>query len=234
MSSTDDIAVREQRNRRGKSPPDQRPAKPITSKNGQPLGNKGMETRLGLMAAARRLMERMSPLNITAAAISKEAGTAAATFYVYFDDVEDILWALCDQIAQDTTDLFADDRLLRDPARLEEDALAFVKAYSEIWSRHGPLLLYRNLESDRGNVRFNQLLTRIALPVLRALTDRIAAACPPDRPMSRSEANAEAVVIVAALDRIAAALHLYPEDSLTPDVLQRAEARVLARLLQGR
>ena len=233
MSSTDDITIRE-RSRRGKTPPDQRAAKPITSKNGQPLGNKGMETRLGLMAAARRLMERMSPLNITAAAISKEAGTAAATFYVYFDDVEDILWAMCDQIAQDTTDLFADDRVLRETGRLEEDALAFVKAYSEIWSRHGPLLLYRNLESDRGNIRFNQLVTRIALPILRALTDRIVATCPPDKPMTRSEANAEAVVIVAALDRIAAALHLYPEDSLTPDVLQRAEARVLARLLRGR
>jgi hypothetical protein len=52
--------------------------------------------------------------------------------------------------------------------------------------------------------------------------------------MTRSEANAEAVVVVAALDRIAAALHLYPEDSLTPEVLQRAEARVLTRLLRGR
>ena len=220
--------------RRGKTAPDRRQSKPITSKNGQPLGNKGMETRLGLMAAAGRLMERRSPLSITAAAVSKEAGTAAATFYVYFDDVEDILWAMCDEIAQDTTDLFADDTLLRDERHLERDALAFVKAYSEIWSRHGPLLLYRNLESDRGNVRFNQLVTRIALPVLRALTDRIVAACPPDQPMTRSEANAEAVVVVAALDRIAAALHMYPEDSLTPEVLQRAEARVLTRLLRAR
>ena len=101
----------------------------------------------------------MSPLNITAAAISKESGTAPATFYVYFSNVEDILWAVCDSITEDMTTLFADDTILRDNSRLEEDALAVIKAFGDIWTRHGPALLYRNLEVDRGNVRFFQLLT---------------------------------------------------------------------------
>jgi AcrR family transcriptional regulator len=204
------------------------------SKAGQPLGSKGTETRLKLMAAARRLMNKTSPLSITAAAIAKEAGTAGATFYVYFNDVEDIVWALCNAIAQDTTNLFADDSILRDDARLEKDALAFVKAYAEIWTRHGPLLLYRNLESDRGNARFNQLVLRIALPILKALTDRIVAVSTANKPITRGEANAEAVVIYAGIDRIAAALHQYPRDGLMPDVLLRAEARVLTRMLRRR
>jgi AcrR family transcriptional regulator len=199
-----------------------------------PLGNKGMETRRTLMAATRRLLDRESPLGITAAGISKEAGTAPATFYVYFDNVEDVLWALCDAISQDTSELFPRHDTLRDPERLEEDALAFIKGYSEIWARHGPLLLFRNLEADRGNKRFNQLVLRIALPILQGITDRIVEASTPERPATRSEANAEAVVLIAAMDRIAAAIHLYPDDSLMPDVLQRAQARVLARMLRNR
>lgn len=199
-----------------------------------PLGNKGMETRRTLMAATRRLLDRESPLNVTAASISKEAGTAPATFYVYFDNVEDVLWALCDSISQDTSDLFPSPDTLRVDERLEEDALAFIKGYSEIWGRHGPLLLFRNLEADRGNKRFNQLVLRIALPILQGLTDRIVEANAPDQPVTRSEANAEAVVLIAAMDRIAAAIHLYPEDSLMPDVLQRAQARVLTRMLRRR
>lgn len=199
-----------------------------------PLGNKGMETRRSLMAATRRLLDRESPLGITAAAISKEAGTAPATFYVYFDNVEDVLWALCDSISQDTSELFPRHDTLRNPERLDEDALAFIKGYSEIWGRHGPLLLFRNLEADRGNKRFNQLVLRIALPILQGITDRIVEASTPERPITRSEANAEAVVLIAAMDRIAAAIHLYPEDSLMPDVLQRAQARVLARMLRNR
>lgn len=171
------------------------------SKAGQLLGNKGTATRLKLMAAARRLMSKTSPLSVTAAGVAKEAGTAAATFYVYFNDIEDILWALCDAIAQETTNLFVDESILRDDARLEEHALAFVRSYAEIWTRHGPLLLYRNLESDRGNARFNQLTLRIALPILGALTDRIVAASTPEKTITRGEANAEARVLARMLRR---------------------------------
>jgi AcrR family transcriptional regulator len=196
------------------------------------LGNKGNKTRALLMATARTMLDTISPLSLSAAAISKEAGTSPATFYVYFDNVEDILWALCEEVSLDVSHLFDDETMLRVDARLEDDALAFVRGYCDIWASHGPLLLYRNMEADRGNKRFNQLVLRIALPILEGLTDRIVDAAPADRPVSRSDANAEAVVLVGAIDRIAAALHLWPEDSLMPDVLLRAEARVLTRMLR--
>ena len=197
-----------------------------------PLGKKGKETRSALMIATRGLLDLVSPLSLSAAAISKEAGTSPATFYVYFSDVEGILWAICDEIAEDTSELFPEHDFLRSYDRLAEDALAFVRGYCDIWARHGPLLLYRNMEADRGNMRFNQLVLRIGLPILVGLTDRIVAAAPADEPVSRSEANAEAVVFIGAIDRIAAALHLWPQDSLMPDVLLRAEARILVRMLR--
>ncbi|MDG2003280.1 MAG: TetR/AcrR family transcriptional regulator [Novosphingobium sp.] len=181
------------------------------------------------MLAARQLLDMVSPLSLSAASISKEAGTSPATFYVYFDNVEDILWAICDAITDDTSDLFPDRSFLRREDRLEKDALAFVNGYCDIWSRHGPLLLYRNMEADRGNSRFNQLVLRIGLPILEGLTDRIVEA---DPSVKRREANAEAVVLIAAIDRVASALHTWPENSLLPDVLLKAEARVLTRMLR--
>jgi AcrR family transcriptional regulator len=197
-----------------------------------PSGKKGRETRSMLMEATRSLLEQVSPFRLTAAAISKEAGTSPATFYVYFKNVEDVLWVLCSEISEDVSHLLDGETTLRVDERLEEDALAFVRGYCDIWAKHGPLLLYRNMEADRGNPRFNQLVLRIGLPIMTGLTERIVAAAPPERPVSRGEANAEAVVLVAAIDRIAAALHLWPKDSLTPDVLMRAEARVLVRMLR--
>lgn len=211
-------------------------AKPGT-RNGAPknaalLGRKGQATKRNLMDAASRLLETISPISLTAASISKEAGTSPATFYVYFDNVEDILWALCSEISNETSDLFTHDRFLRDDDRLEQDALDFVHGYCDIWSKDGMLLLYRNMESDRGNRRFYQLVLKIALPILQGLTDRIVEAAPPGKPVSRSDANAEAVVFIGAIDRIAAALHLWPDDSLSADTLLRAEARVLMRMLR--
>ena len=201
-------------------------------KKASPFGRKGKETRRQLMEATRKLLAVASPLSISAVAISREAQTSPATFYVYFNDVEDILWALCELVTEDTSNLFVGHDYLRNPASLEDDALAFVRGYCEIWAHHGPLLLYRNMEADRGNHRFNQLVLRVGLPILEGLTDRIVMAAPADQPISRRDANAEAVVFIAAIDRIAAALHTWPEDSLMPDVLLRAEARVLVRMLR--
>ncbi len=212
------------------------PAKPAvrngSAKNAVLLGRKGQATKRSLMDAASRLLDTISPISLTAASISKEAGTSPATFYVYFDNVEDILWALCSEISNETSDLFLHDRYLRDDDRLEQDALEFVHGYCDIWSKDGMLLLYRNMESDRGNRRFYQLVLKIALPILQGLTDRIVKASPPGQPISRSDANAEAVVFIGAIDRIAAALHLWPDDSLSTDTLLRAEARVLVRMLR--
>ncbi len=196
------------------------------------LGRKGRETRAALMAATRRLLSVSSPMSLSASAITAEAKTSPATFYVYFENVEDVLWALCEAISEDASTLFPTDQFLRIDAALEDDALAFVRGYAEIWSQHGPLLLYRNMEADRGNRRFNQLFLRNALPILEALTERVVELAPPGQRITRGDANAEAVVFYAAIDRVAAALHLYPEDSLMPDVLLRAQARVLVRMLR--
>ena len=209
----------------------------IAGRNGSPknsamLGRKGQATKRSLMDGASRLLETISPISLTAAAISKEAGTSPATFYVYFDNVEDILWGLCSEISNETSHLFVHDRFLREDDRLEQDALDFVQGYCDIWSKDGMLLLYRNMESDRGNRRFYQLVLKIALPILQGLTDRIVKAAPADQPISRSDANAEAVVFIGAIDRIAAALHLWPDDSLSADTLLRGEARVLVRMLR--
>ena len=204
----------------------------VIGKDGQPLGNKGMDTRRSLIEAARRLMHRVSPLQITATAISKEANTAPATFYVYFNGVEDVLWALCDLVTEDTAHLFLDHAFLRRPDRIAADALELVEGYSAIWSKHSVILSYRNLEADRGNARFNLLLIRTGLPIMQGLCDRIVEAAPADRPIRRRDANAEAVVIVAAMDRLSAAVLLYPEQSVMPGVLHKAVARMIVRALR--
>jgi AcrR family transcriptional regulator len=204
------------------------------NKNGQLLGRKGMETRKRLMAAAQRLLAERSPFELTALLITREAKAAPATFYVYFDDVQDVLYAMSAEIASEIVDLFDGDRLLRDPDRFFADGIRFVRAFNEVWDRHSDILLYRNLEADRGNPRFNALRTEGAIPVMNALADRIAKAYPPDRRPRRGAVYAEAAVFFVALERLAAAVHQYPEDGLSTDDLMEAQARILARLLEPR
>ncbi|CAN5147386.1 hypothetical protein BH10PSE13_BH10PSE13_20200 [soil metagenome] len=205
-----------------------------TNKNGQTLGRKGMETRQRLMDVARELLRDRSPFEITALLITRAAKTAAATFYLYFDDVEDLLYALSAEISDEIEDLFDQGRLLRDPDRLYEEAAQFVKAYNAVWDRHSDILLYRNLEADRGNPRFNNLLTEASIPILNALAERIMAAYPQDQRPRRAVVYAEAIVFFVALERMAASAHQYPEEGLNSAVLIEGQARVLARMLEKR
>lgn len=220
------------------SDPDACPVLPraawATNKNGQTLGRKGMETRQRLMDAARDLLRDRSPFEITALLITRAAKTASATFYLYFDDVEDLLYALSAGISEEIEDLFDRDRLLRDPDRLYEDAMQFVRAYNAVWDRHSDILLYRNLEADRGNPRFNSLLTQASIPILNALAERIAAAYPERQRPRRAVVYAEAIVFFVALERMAASAHQYPEEGLNSAVLMEGQARALAHMLEKR
>lgn len=201
------------------------------NKNGQQLGRKGIDTRQRLMDATRRLLVTISPFGLTALLVTKKARTAPATFYVYFDDVQDLLYALCAETGGEMVDLFENDRLLRDPARMEQDALAFVQAFNRVWDRHSNILLYRNLEADRGDARFDKLRTKAAIPTLDALAERLTATYPPVQRPRRSAIYAEAVVFFVAMERLAAAVHQYPGEGLSAKDLMEAQARVLVRLL---
>lgn len=205
-----------------------------TNKNGQQLGRKGIETRQRLMDAARRLLATISPFNLNALLVTREARTAPATFYVYFDDVQDLLYALCAETGGELVDLFENDSLLRDPEKLYEDALAFVHAFNRVWDRHSNILLYRNLEADRGDPRFDKLRTEAAIPTLNALAERLSAAHPEGQRPKRAVIYAEAVVFFVALERLAAAARQYPDEVLDARHLIEGQARVLVRLLEPR
>lgn len=203
------------------------PTAPLSNKIGQRLGPSGRRTRDRFLDASRVLLASMSPIDLTAAAISKQAGSSPATFYVYFDDVRDLLLALSAAASATAEDLFPlTDALLVD-ARLERDIATMIGAVNAAWDKSAPVLLYRNLEADRGDARFDELRTIQATPML----DRIAAAIAMrrDAGFPAAIAIAEAGVLVAAIERIAVRMHWRSTDGPRPQDLGDALARLVAK-----
>ena len=202
-----------------------------TNKIGTGLGRKGIETRARLLTATKDLLQDTSPFHLTAAAIAKAANTAPATLYVYFSDVQDILYAL----AVETRDAFSrlaeeySSRFL-DPAAFEQDALDFVETFNAIYKEHRHVLQYRSLEADRGNQRFVDIQMTNAVPLVEQLARAIKQAKPDTR---GREAFADAVVLYCAMERLASLRYQFPPDRPGPsaDELDRAQARIIARHL---
>lgn len=203
------------------------------SKAGAPLGRKGIETRARLLEKTRELLEHVSPFNLTVAAITKAARTAAATFYVYFNDVQDVFYALSLDANREFEEMAGGHReWFAEPCNFVSDAQQFVDEFNAIWDRHRHALQYCNLESDRGNARFQDLRTANALPLI----DRLAQAGKRANPAEKArDAYADAIVLLCSVERLAATRHQYPADRphLPPDELSRAQARVIAQYLMS-
>lgn len=206
-----------------------------SNKLGNILGRKGRESHQRLMDAAKALLRLdHSPFNLTAAAIAKKAGMAGATFYVYFSDVEDILYSICEETIADMAEITVGPEAFSDPDRLLDDAETFIDSFNEVWDRHADILLYRNLEADRGNERFRELRHVSALPILDLLGEVIMRAYGPDVKASRSDAYADAVILHSAIERSAVTRYQYRKPGLSHARLRNAQVRILARELGPR
>jgi AcrR family transcriptional regulator len=202
-----------------------------SGKDGWALGRKAKETRQRLLSVTSDLLKTTSPLNLSVAAIAKAAKTAAGTFYVYFEDVQDLLYALCAEAGDETAQMIANHpEWFTDPQRLAEDCQSIIDGFTQAWDKHSHALLYGGLEADRGNTRFLDLRTRNAVPIINLLAGAIRAA-KPDR--SAGEALADGVVLYAAIERLAASSHLYPANRPGPtfEQLRKAQARLLSDYL---
>ncbi|WP_075790693.1 TetR/AcrR family transcriptional regulator [Massilia putida] len=204
------------------------------NKQGQILGRKGQETRARLMDATRRLLLTNSPLELTAVGIAAEANISPATFYMYFDDTKDILFALSEVAGEDMAAVHAifDQAWSRD--NLEQHAANVIDALNEVWNKHRAVLRYRNLEATRGDPRFAELRMNTFLPFIERFAERILSinpAVPGGR--KRADAYAEASILHGAMEHMAATDPEVMAAGLGAKRINANMARIVAMTIRG-
>lgn len=180
------------------------------------------------MDAAREMLKSASPIELTAIAVSRAAGTAPPSFYVYFADTRDLLLALA---ADASEAMKALGRHFEQPVHLVPDTLAwaeaFVQDFVDIWDAHCEVLAFRNLEADRGDRAFDELRVDSSLPVLNGLTEAMLVGHPDES--RRVDLFAEAVIYYAVLERIATVERTTAPIRLQPRYYKAALARMIAK-----
>jgi AcrR family transcriptional regulator len=178
------------------------------------------------MDAARDMLKTASPIELTAISVSRAAGIAPPSFYVYFADTRDLLLALA---AEASEAMKAMQRHFEPPHLPADDPVgwagAFVADFVAIWDAHCEALAYRNLEADRGDRDFDELRVESSLPVLNGLTDLMLAQRPPGTP--RVNVFSEAVIFYAVLERLATIERTTQAIRLQPKHYKTALARMI-------
>jgi len=200
----------------------------VTNKAGQKLGRKGLETRARILASTKALLSEAAAPKLTPSTIMRHAALASQSFYLYFDDVEEVLLTLCEETIAEVPPLI---ELIRCAARTGDEAemRTFVRAYNTFARRHFALFALRNFHSDAGDLRFFEVRARCALPVIETIVDHMIA----KSGLSRDVATARAVIVIAGMDRLSSRPAVPEVDHAMSDAtLWQAEADVLAMLME--
>jgi AcrR family transcriptional regulator len=196
---------------------------------GQSMGAKGLRTRRTLIDATVALLEEMSLRDVRVAHIARAANTSPATFYVYFETVQDAVLAAVAEINQSAPVLMA--MLAKRWPKAEARGLArrFVRAYVDFWQAHRTVFRVRNLAAEEGDDRFKGVREQSVRPLLLALAERIEARGGGD---SLAPGVPQAGILLAMLERLSAIYHGYRDSELvTAKQLVEAAALILAERL---
>jgi AcrR family transcriptional regulator len=200
--------------------------------HGQAMGAKGMRTRARIVEVTLALLEAKRLRELRVAEIARLAEISSATFYLYFDDVIDVVLAAVHEhgrVPDDVLSLVAIPWPQQDaPARAE----ALVHAYSQYWDAHRTLFRVRNLAAEEGDDRFLIAREQSARAFLEALSERVSDAIMAGRMTSSIDPLATAGVLVAMLERLGAIANVY-SDEFPHEEMIRSAAFLIASALAG-
>lgn len=205
-----------------------------TNQHGQSIGRKGRETRQRLMTAARKLLQSSSPVQLTVVSIAKAANSSSATFYLYFEDVRDLLLEMSKEAEADMAAVHAVLDEPWDPQELDmQHAERVVQAYVKVWDKHRAVMRCRNLEADRGDREFENIRLRTTVRIVTRFAEHIFTTYPANTQLTYNDAMADASVLVAAMERLAATDLAAVKRGVGRDAMWAGMSRVIARTLNA-
>jgi AcrR family transcriptional regulator len=205
----------------------------LVDQSGRPLGPRAAETRQRLLDATEGLLATHRLRDLRVIDVAREVETSPATFYQYFEDLEDAVLQLAERAALELPAIVAEIRGSFEGGAGLPRARRVVEAFVAHWDAHRAVLRVRNLASEEGDLRFLAVRRRVHGPVIEALAEQVRRAQAADRVAAEIHPYAAAAALAAILERLAA---YHPElraFGVTRQHLVETSARILLRTLTG-
>lgn len=175
-----------------------------TSTDGQPLGVRGLRTRQRILEAVAVAIEQHGLRGLRLADVAAQVGFSPPAFYQYFNDLDEAILALCEDVGQLLPPLAFDDGEGDDDANAPAAGTRdFVASFFEYWDRHRAVLWTRNVAVTSGDPRFQDVRNEAFTPVVEALRARIVAGQAAGRIDPSLSPMSLGASLVVMLDRLA-------------------------------
>lgn len=209
-------------------------SKKTLDQSGRVVGPRGLQTRDQLLDAMAALLAQRSLREIRVVDVARRVNTSPATFYQYFEDVDEAVLRLAERASERMPGILAlMDRSWQGKKGFET-ALAIVEAFIGHWDAHHAVLRLLSLRSDEGDRRFLKLRRDAMTPVLQALAKLILEGQRDGRVWKRMHPIAAAAALAAILERLAAYHRSLEGLGVTREDLVETSASILYQTVTGR
>jgi AcrR family transcriptional regulator len=174
-----------------------------TSTDGQPLGQRGLRTRQRILEAIAGSIEREGLRGIRLADVAAQVGFSPPAFYQYFDDLDEAILALCEEVGQQLPTLAFPEQEWQDDEGSTQSTREFVVRFFEYWNVHRAVLHSRNVALIAGDERFRNVRDETFAPMLESLLNRIRAGQRAGRVDPWVSPSSVGVALTVMLDRMA-------------------------------
>ena len=201
-----------------------------TATDGRVIGERALQTRRRILDATAALLREQGALDVKAMDVAREVGTSPATFYQYFADVEDAIFALALELPEKVAPIQTQfERDWSGPAGLDLARQA-VSDYTDFWDENAAVLRVLLLRADERDERFRQVRRDYNAPFMTA---KVRSAQDVGRIAGAIDAEATAGAMLAALDRLPNYREGFEKRGTSREAMIETVARLLHSSLTG-
>ena len=204
----------------------------LPATDGRVPGRRGRATRQKLLACTAELLEATPWRSIKVIDIARQAGTSPATFYQYFENVEQAILVLAEELTHGAGELAAlvDGDWSADHAW--DTARHVVEGFMDYWEANRAVFRVVELATEEGDLRFRGLRVRALNAVTVTLSRVIATRAGDDSPAG-SDPMAVAATVISMLAHVAAHRYGFEFWGIRTTALVDSQARMLLWAVTG-
>lgn len=209
------------------------PVDDVTATDGRVIGQRAQLTRRRLLDATASLLREHGALDVKVIDVAREVGTSPATFYQYFTDVEDAVYALSLELVEEVAPIQAQFEMDWNASDGLDRARALVADYLDFWDEHGAVLRTMLLRADEGDPRFRQVRRDYNAPFMATMAAKVRSAQQSGRLSSSLDAEATAGALLAVMDRLPNYRQGFEKRGTTRDAMIETVAMLVHSSLTG-
>jgi AcrR family transcriptional regulator len=205
----------------------------LATTDGRVPGRRGRATRQRLLECTSELLTSTAWRSIKVIDIARQAGTSPATFYQYFENVEQAILVLAEELMEGAATLAE----LVDGDWTEaaswETASSVVTGFMDYWESNRSVFRVVELATEEGDLRFQGLRVR-ALNAVTVTLARVIGAGGSSSSPAGSDPMAVAGTLISMLAHVAAHQYGFEFWGIRTTAMVDSQARVLHWAVTGR